>query len=732
MNHHYQLKAFSLFIFCLPYLCLFSQEDAYHLELRNFLEEEYDITGGSWILGDNEDATLASAWSPVEVQKTIINISDQAFTKAINLKTEDTPENYWEYSTHFGGTNQIAQGDKILLVFWIKGIEGERGNGFVQHVFGLGEAPYTNYYNVSKATPGDWQQWIVPIHITEDLNSYWYNIQLGFQVQELEIGGLAALNFGTQYDFEELPKTTHELSYEGRDLAAEWRGPAQERIETHRMDLLSVKVVDEMGNPIEGATVEILQKEHDFGFGTALGVFEKYNNPFWLDIPADQLEIYYDKFYNLNGEDRGFNWVVIEDELRQKTWEDPYWPPFDPIIGQGQTLNLFNELLDAGKKIRGHMLVWPDFMWSPEDYEEHANDPDYIRNRIEQHIMDMVGHEQLIGNIVDWNVINEPAHLKEFENLLGGKDDYVTWFNLARDIDPNAKFYLNEYGILSNEGMDKSIQKEYKDIIEFIDSNGSTVDGVGLEGHVKYPLASIEHLYEIIDEYAQLGNGKEISISEYDALDVEENTAADYMRDFLTICFSHPSVKSFLVWGFWDRNHWLGDAPFFRDDWSLKSSGQVYFDLVFDEWWTDEQGITNANGEFEVPAFIGKQQIIVSKDNIEVKEVVTLEKDSEVFEITLDQTVAVLDQKMEGHHLGQNFPNPAFDRTLIDLTLSRSEYIKLHVTDVLGQRIKTVEEGQLSEGSHRYFLNLTSFSPGVYYYHLETEKGKITKRMIIQ
>jgi hypothetical protein len=124
----------------MSFLQLYCQEDTYHMELRNFLDEEYDINGGTWVLGDNEDASFASVWSPNEVQKTIHDVSGQAFTKAINLKTEDTPENYWEYSAHFNGSGEILKDDKILLVFWIRGIEGERGNGFVQHVFGFGRS----------------------------------------------------------------------------------------------------------------------------------------------------------------------------------------------------------------------------------------------------------------------------------------------------------------------------------------------------------------------------------------------------------------------------------------------------------------------------------------------------------------------------------------------------------------------------------------------------------------
>lgn len=53
--------------------------------------------------------------------------------------------------------------------------------------------------------------------------------------------------------------------------------------------------------------------------------------------------------------------------------------------------------------------------------------------------------------------------------------------------------------------------------------------------------------------------------------------------------FSHPSVDAFIMWGFWDGNHWHQNAPIFNLDWSIKPSGQAYIDKVFNEWWTNEE-----------------------------------------------------------------------------------------------------------------------------------------------
>lgn len=100
------------------------------------------------------------------------------------------------------------------------------------------------------------------------------------------------------------------------------------------------------------------------------------------------------------------------------------------------------------------------------------------------------------------------------------------------------------------------------------------------------------------------------------------------MRDILTITFAHPSQKGFLMWGFWDGAHWLGNAPLFREDWSLKPSGAAFIDQVFHQWWTDTTGLTNAAGNYSTRGFKGTYRITITcADGSTQTEVVDLEED---------------------------------------------------------------------------------------------------------
>ncbi len=715
-------RFFSLFIVLFFKLPLLLSQDSYHSELLDQLQNEYGINGGEWVISDSEVSTLQAYYAVDSVQVEQKDVLDMPFTKSLELTTYTRPDNFWEYAIQFNASQSIEESDVLLLVFWVRGIQGERGHGFINHTFELADAPYTSSIAQQQAPTESWQQWMLPFEAALDMSSSWYKIHLGFQAQQLEIGGVAVLNYGNSYELGDLPRSDHDLDYEGRDPDASWRIDAQNRIEEYRMEDLCIRVVDTEGNPVENAEVSIDMQKHAFGFGSSIYVPERALNQFGHS--QDDLDQYYGTFEDLDGVGHGFNWATIDDELRWSTWENPYWPG----DGQQHTLDHFEWLKERDIQVRGHMLVWPAFEWLPEDIENNQNDTAYIRQRINDHIEAIVGHPQLAGRVVDWNVINEPAHLFDMENIFGGREEYAEWFKLAAQTDPDAKLYINEYSILSSSGMDLKTQELYKEIIEEIDANGGQVDGVGLEAHMGYPLTPPELVYEIIDEYADLGNGKEISISEYDALGVDAFMAGEYMRDFLTITFSHPAMKSFLMWGYWDENHWLGDAPLFQDDWTLKPSGAEFIDLVFNQWWTNEQGTTDNLGEIKVPGFLGDYLITVQANGNTTQTQVSLEKDLGVFEIVHGPTSST-EPEAPGVILEQNIPNPFVGTTQIAFTLPVADEVRLSICDMLGREVAVLQYGRLAAGRHVVSYQPDTESPGIYTCRLQTGTGVFIKSM---
>ena len=132
---------------------------------------------------------------------------------------------------------------------------------------------------------------------------------------------------------------------------------------------------------------------------------------------------------------------------------------------------------------------------------------------------------------------------------------------------------------------------------------------------------------------------KEIKITEFDIAITQEAVQADYTRDFMTMVFSHPSVKGILSWGFWENRHWEPNAAMYTSDWSIKPNGIAYNDLVFNDWWTkDTTLISDANGQVSLNGFLGTYSYTVLFDGVESSGSIHVDipvADNEINEFTL-------------------------------------------------------------------------------------------------
>ena len=622
---------FLIILLCLPVQPSIAQEDAYHAWLRNQLSDDYGLTGGLWVLGDDEADKMARLPVTSGVHTQTMTVHDQSFSLASRFITKDRA-NPWERNVRCYTERAIAKGDVLLLVVWIRSLDAERGQGQLEAIFEEIEAPYSKSLLKSILPSDDWQQWFVPFEAEMDYprGAARFQVNMGSQAQEIELGGLALLNYGNVYTMEDLPQSTYNRDYEGRDPNAPWRTEAEARIEQHRKAAMQVRVVDAEGHPVEGAEVTVRMRRHAFGFGTAVAASRMFGTS-----PDDAM--YREKLEDVTSKGRTFSTAVLENALKWPTWEDPHWPGT-----KEQVVGVVSWLKERGMTVRGHNLIWPTWQYMPEDVEENKENPTFLRGRIEAHILEEAGYPGLKGEIPEWDVINEPVHCRDLAGVFAGEpgaitgeEIYAEWFKVTARADPSARLFVNEYRILSQSGMDLAAQERLKDLIRIIEADGGRVDGIGMQSHMTYPLTPPERVYEILEAFSD--RGKEIAITEYDACGVEETIAADYMRDFLTVVFSHPSVTGFLMWGFWDGAHWKDDAPLFHKDWTRKPSGRAFFDLVFDAWWTDAEGRTDEQGELMVSGFLGEYEISARSGDLAVQKTGTLTRGGGAFELTLQK-----------------------------------------------------------------------------------------------
>jgi hypothetical protein len=144
---------------------------------------------------------------------------------------------------------------------------------------------------------------------------------------------------------------------------------------------------------------------------------------------------------------------------------------------------------------------------------------------------------------------------------------------------------------------------------------GIKIDGFGNQAHIHETyLPSPEHVLAVTDRFAEVVPHQ--AITEFDIRTIEdEQLAADYTRDLMIACFSHPAYTSFLLWGFWEGSHWMPDAASWNKDWSIKARGEVLEEWLGKRWHTEVTLTTDANGSVKWRGFTGWYQ--VSPENTE-------------------------------------------------------------------------------------------------------------------
>jgi len=98
-------------------------------------------------------------------------------------------------------------------------------------------------------------------------------------------------------------------------------------------------------------------------------------------------------------------------------------------------------------------------------------------------------------------------------------------------------------------------------------------------------------------------------------------------------------------------------------------------------------------------------------------------------------TVGVDDEEISGipsdYILEQNYPNPFNPTTQIRFGIPQSGFVKLDIYNLLGQKITTLINEEMSSGYHSVDFNAEDISSGVYVYTLSVNDFVTSKKMVL-
>ena len=544
--------------------------------------------GGVSVLGDDTMSALRLGGSTTDSGTvTPVAVQGQTFTRALRLQTLKRPASEWSFQIGAPNAQAVKKGDVLLASLWARAVQGqaETGEARTTVILETGAPDYLKSVQEPIALSRDWKRIDVPFVAQYDSAAgaahFW--LHLGFNPQIIEIAEVSLLNFQNRVQIGDLPRLSR--SYAGQEPNALWRKDALARIERIRKGNLQVRVLDKRGKPIKQAQVAIRMTRHAFPFGTAVAADEV------LAKTADA-ERYRATIKSL------FNRAVLENHMKWPFWET--W-------GKADAQPAVTWLRQQNIEVRGHVLVWPSWRNSPTDLPALKDDKARLAKRVNDHIVEEA--TAFRGQLVEWDVVNEPFDNHDVTDILG-RDALVGWFKLAQHTDPKPRLFLNDYPRLDGGDSNNAHLNSFFDNIAFLQQKGAPLGGIGFQGHFGSNVVPPTRVLSGLDRFSKFG--LPIAITEFDINTPDETLQANYTRDFMIAAFSHPSVDSIMLWGFWEGRHWLPSAAMYRRDWTLKPNGQAWIDLVKKQWWTTVDGRTDNAGQFRARAFYGDYQVTIT------------------------------------------------------------------------------------------------------------------------
>lgn len=290
---------------------------------------------------------------------------------------------------------------------------------------------------------------------------------------------------------------------------------------------------------------------------------------------------------------REFNSITPENIMKSEVIH-PEWNKYD--------FTLADKFIEYGKKnnlhIVGHTLVWHSQL---PKFVGKIQSADSLRLFMVEHINTVAGRYK--GKINSWDVVNEALEedgtLRKsvFLNKLG--ENYIKEaFDLAAKADPSAELYYNDYNIEQPAKRKGAIE-----LIKKLQSSGTKIDGVGIQGHWNLKGASLKDIEDSIIEFSQLGI--KIAFTELDitvlpnpwdlkGADVNQNfenspfmnpypkslpdsvqtNLANRYQDIFNIFLKHrDKISRITFWGVNDSHSWLNGWPI---------RGRTNYPLLFD------------------------------------------------------------------------------------------------------------------------------------------------------
>ena len=381
---------------------------------------------------------------------------------------------------------------------------------------------------------------------------------------------------------------------------------------SHRKVTGRVQFKDNLGNPIVNKKVHLKQTNHSFLFGC--GAFDFI--PFVKNGDEEHKQIT-ESWQGI------FNYGTLPF----------YWGQFEPEEGKPDTDTLMKTaqyMKGKNIQVKGHPLCWHTVC---ADWLMEYDNETILKKQLERIDREVTGFK---GVIDMWDVINEVVIMPIFDKY----DNAVTRlckehgrvglikkvFDEAHQCNPDATLLLNDFNTTTN----------YEILIDGCLNAGVPISAIGIQSHQHQGYWGKEKLEEVLDRFSHFGlpihftentlisgdimpayieDLNDWKVDEWPSTPEGEERQAKEIEDMYRILFAHPLVEAITTWDYRDGAWLKAPSGYIRLDNSLKPSYKMLQKMVKEEWWTDTEVTTDAEGFAEIDAFKG--EYLVTADGVE-------------------------------------------------------------------------------------------------------------------
>ena len=381
-------------------------------------------------------------------------------------------------------------------------------------------------------------------------------------------------------------------------------------IERNRKQDAQLQLRTADGKPVTDAAVELKQQTHEFLFGCNAFVLGQ------LDTP-EKNRVYEESFAKLfNFATVPFYWEGTEPtqgELRYAEGGRDMWrrPPPDRYLAFGAKYAI---------TLKGHPLLWHAYnpSWLPKD-------PEVLKKLYQKRFGEI--STRYAKDIKIWDVVNESLCCPKNYQLFTPDRAYVGWaFEQVKPLFPtDTTLMINETMHGSHRGVGEG-SPYFKQVTKLL-ADGAAVRGIGFQFHffdykamnkgMTDPMFTPKHMLDVYESFVSFNLPLYVTeITVPMPPEDSQATQAELVADYYRLWFSAPKMAGITWWNLGDGTAVKGENKAFGglldDKFQPKESYRALDKLINQDWKTNLQSKTDAQGTLKFRGFCGKYTVKVT------------------------------------------------------------------------------------------------------------------------